>query len=105
MSCGRPLAFPRPASHAVSDRQTGPCVTASQFTLPFELVISSRNRIFAPGWLTCPAGTSRGSGMARLRLLTVLLTTLVAVNVSAQTTTGSLSGTVVDDSNNVVPGA
>jgi hypothetical protein len=43
--------------------------------------------------------------MARLRLLTVLLTTLVAVNVSAQTTTGSLSGTVVDDSNNVVPGA
>jgi len=43
--------------------------------------------------------------MARLRLLTVLLATLVAVNVSAQTVTGSLSGTVVDGSTNVVPGA
>ncbi len=43
--------------------------------------------------------------MGRLRLLTVLVATLVAGNVSAQTVTGSLSGTIVDDSNNVVPGA
>ena len=43
--------------------------------------------------------------MGRLRVLTVLLATLVAVNVSAQTVTGSLSGTVVDGSGNVVPGA
>jgi hypothetical protein len=43
--------------------------------------------------------------MGRLRLLTMLLATLVAVNVSAQTVTGSLSGTIVDGSNNVVPGA
>jgi Carboxypeptidase regulatory-like domain len=43
--------------------------------------------------------------MGRLRLLTVLVATLAAGNVSAQTVTGSLSGTIVDDSNNVVPGA
>jgi hypothetical protein len=43
--------------------------------------------------------------MGRLRLLTMLLATFVAVNVSAQTVTGSLSGTIVDGSNNVVPGA
>ena len=43
--------------------------------------------------------------MGRLRLLTMLLASLVAVNVSAQTVTGSLSGTIVDGSNNVVPGA
>jgi hypothetical protein len=44
--------------------------------------------------------------MGRLRLLVmVVAAVLVAGNVSAQSVTGSLSGTVVDDSNKVVPGA
>ncbi len=42
--------------------------------------------------------------MGRLKLLVVLLS-LVAVNVAAQSVTGSLSGTVVDESNKVIPGA
>jgi Carboxypeptidase regulatory-like domain len=43
--------------------------------------------------------------MRVLKLLAALLVLVVSVNASAQTTSSSMSGTVVDESNQVVPGA
>src|SRR5256885_6261458 len=46
-----------------------------------------------------------GGGMRLFRFSAVLILWLLAVNASAQTTAGSLSGTVVDSTGQVVPGA
>jgi Carboxypeptidase regulatory-like domain/TonB dependent receptor len=43
--------------------------------------------------------------MTRVRLVTTAFLVLICVNVSAQTITGSLSGTILDTSGRVVPGA